>query len=293
MQPRFGIVCIVAALISVNLYAQEPPLVRLWDKGPPGFEKNKIIPEVRDRVSKTTGEYRLTNVHHPYVTVFLLPKEKATGAAVVVVPGGGHRELWPKHEGENMAQWLSERGVAAVVLRYRLAREKDSPYTLEKVALEDGQRAMRLVRHHAKEWNIDPQRVGMMGFSAGGEVVAWVCRNPSKGDEKAEDPIERQSAIPNFQALVYSGPLGIIKQTITKENACPTFIVVGDDDGAANWLVQHYQDLRKAKVSAELHIYAKTPHAFGFRPNKPSGKPVDSWGERFYEFLGAQGFLKK
>lgn len=286
--PLMCLACFVSAIQAQD----EPNLYRLWEKGPPGFEDRKSIPEVRDR-KNNQGEYRLTNVHHPYITVFLPPQAKATGTAVVIVPGGGHRELWPKHEGENIAQWLSERGVAAVVLRYRLAREKDSPYKLDQVTLQDGQRAMRLVRSHAKEWNINPDRVGMMGFSAGGELVATVCRHPSKGDEQSSDPVERQSAIPNFQALVYSGPLGITKQTITKENAPPTFIVVGDDDGAVNWLVQHYQDLKKAKVSAEIHVYAKTPHAFGFRPAKPTGKPVDSWAQRFYEFLDVQGLLKK
>jgi acetyl esterase/lipase len=133
----------------------------------------------------------------------------------------------------------------------------------------------------------------MMGFSAGGEVVALTCRKPEKGDEKAADAIDRESAMPNFQALVYSGPLGIRGATITKENTPPTFIVVGEDDGAAAWLVQHYLDAKKAGVSAELHVYAKTPHAFGFRPYKPSGKPVESWPQRFLEFLDAEGVTKK
>ena len=280
-----------ACLCRVTVSTEDPPLIRLWEKGPPGFEDRKDIPEVRDR-KNSQGEYRLTNVNHPYVTVFLPSKEKATGTAVVVVPGGGHRELWPKHEGENVAEWLCERGIAAVVLRYRLAREKDSPYKLDLHAIQDGQRAIRLVRSKAKEWNINPDRVGMMGFSAGGEVVAMVCRNPSQGDAKGTDPVERQSAVPNFQALIYSGPLGIRGQTITKENAPPTFMLVGDDDGAANVLVQHYQDLKKAKVSAELHIYARVPHGFGVRP-KQTNKPVDSWLQRFYEFLEVQGMLKR
>lgn len=232
-------------------------------------------------MSKDTGEFRTTNIHNPYMTVFLPSKEKSTGAAVAIAPGGGHRELWVKHEGENLAQWLSDRGIAAFVLRYRLAREKDSPYKLDVHPREDGQRAMRLVRSNAKEWNIDPARVGMMGFSAGGELTSLVCRNPAKGDASNADPVERESAIPNFNALVYSGPLGITKQTITKENAPPTFIVVGDDDGAESWLVQHHQELKKAGVSSELHVYAKTPHAFGFRPSRLTGKPVESWPQRF------------
>lgn len=269
--------------------ADDPPLVHLWEKGAPGFEDRKDEKEVRDRQNKA-GEYRLTNVHNPYVTVFLPPKEKATGAAVVIVPGGGHRELWPKHEGENVAEWLRDRGVAAVVLRYRLARETGSPYKIDVHALQDGQRALRLVRHHAKEWNVNPDRVGMMGFSAGGEVVALVCGKAEKGQDDAPDPIDRQSARPAFQALVYSGPQGIRGQAVTADLP-PTFIVVGDDDNAVNWLVGHYQALKKAKVSAEIHVYAKTPHAFGYRPGK-TDRPVDSWPQRFHEFLGAQGMQK-
>ncbi len=272
--------------------AANPPLIHLWANGAPGFEGRKDEKEVRDRQNKD-GEYRLTNVHNPYVTVFPPPREKATGAAVVICPGGGHRELWPMHEGENVALWLADRGVAAVVLRYRLAREKGSPYKIDVHALQDGQRAVRLVRSHAKEWGVNPDRVGMMGFSAGGEVVALVCRHPDKGNPDAADPIDRESSMPNFQALVYSGPLGIANQTVTKETAPPTWIVVGDDDNAARWLVPYYEALKKAGVSAELHVFAKTPHGFGFRPYRPTSRPADAWPQLFYEFLGAEGMLKK
>ena len=291
---RFYLTAVILAVPSVNaLAADEPPIVYLWEKGVPGFEDKKDVKEIRDRESKETGEFRTTGIQNPYLTVFLPPKEKATGAAVVVVPGGGHRELWVKHEGENVAKWLSERGVAAVVLRYRLAREQGSPYKIDVHALQDGQRALRLVRSKAKEWNVDPERVGMMGFSAGGEVVALVCRKAEKGNEAAEDPIDRESAVPSFQALVYSGPQGIVRQTITKENTPPTWILVGENDGAASWLIQHYLDVKKAGVSAELHVYAKTAHGFGLRPYKATGKAVEAWPQRFYEFLETQGMLHK
>ncbi len=279
--------------LQVSPAAEDPPVVSLWEKGAPGFEDRRDVKETRDRESKETGEFRTTNVHNPYVTVFLPPREKATGAAVVICPGGGHRELWVKHEGENVARWLGEHGVAAVVLRYRLAREQGSPYKLDVHAPQDGQRAVRLVRSKAKEWGVDPARVGMMGFSAGGEVVAMVCRKAEKGDERAADPVDRESAVPAFQALVYSGPLGIRGQAVTKENTPPTWIAVGEDDPAAAWLVQHYLDAKKAGVSAELHVYAKTGHGFGFRPYKAAGKPVESWPQRFLDFLDAEGLLKR
>jgi acetyl esterase/lipase len=269
--------------------ADDPPLVHLWDKGAPGFEDRKD--EKENREIQKSGEYKVTNVHNPYFTVFLPPKDKATGAAVVICPGGGHRELWVLHEGENEAKWLAEHGVAAFVLRYRLAREKDSKYKIEEQALQDGQRAIRLVRSRAKEWGVNPNRVGIMGFSAGGEVAALVCRNPDNGKKAGDDPVERESCRPDFQALIYSGPLGIKSQTVAKETP-PTFIVVGDEDNAVTWLVEHYQALKKAGVSSEIHVYAKTKHGFGYRPDKPSG-PADTWLQRFQEFLDAEGFVKK
>ena len=214
---------------------EEPQVIPLWSNGVPGFEDRKDMPEVK--TDKPLGEFTITNVQNPSLTVFLSPKDKATGAAVVIVPGGGHRELWMKHEGLNEAKWLSDHGVACFVLKYRLAREKDSPYKLPDAPTQDGQRAMRLVRSRAEEWGIDPHRIGILGFSAGGELAAMVCdaagnETQGKGKDDADDPIERQSARPDFQALVYSGPLGIRGQTITKEmNLPPTFIAVGMKTG--------------------------------------------------------------
>lgn len=283
-------VYLAAALIGGPAFAADPPVVSLWEKGAPGFEARKDEKEVRDR-QNPAGEYRLTNVHNPYVTVYLPPKEKATGAAVVIVPGGGHRELWPKHEGENVAEWLRERGIASVVLRYRLAREPGSPYKIDVHAVQDGQRAVRLVRSRATEWNVNPARVGMMGFSAGGEVTALVCNKADKGEADAADPVDRLSATPDFQALVYSGPQGVRGQAVAKEMP-PTFIVVGDADGAAAWLVDYSAALRKAGVSLELHVYAKAPHGFGYRPSKAT-RAADAWPQRFEEFLGVQGMLKR
>jgi endo-1,4-beta-xylanase len=289
MQHHLLVPLVVLCALPGDGRTADPPVIPLWENGAPGFESRKD--EKETRTLQASGEYKVTNVHNPYMTVFLPSADKATGAAVVIAPGGGHRELWVLHEGENVARWLAERGVAAFVLRYRLGREKDTKYKVHEHALQDGQRAVRLVRSRAKEWGLDPARVGMMGFSAGGEVVAMVCRHPDNGKADAADPVERHSCRPDFQALVYSGPQGIARQTIAKETPA-TFIVVGDNDSAANWLVAHYQALKRAGVSAELHVYAKTPHGFGYRPNKVT-RPADSWLQRFYEFLGAEGMLKR
>lgn len=286
---------VVAALsfglpLSATGAADDPhPQIALWPNGAPGFEGRKDEKESRE--TQKSGEYKVTNVHNPSLTAFLPPKDKATGAAVVICPGGGHRELWVLHEGENPARWLSDRGVAAFVLKYRLAREKGSPYKVAEHALQDGQRAVRLVRSRAREWGVNPDRVGMMGFSAGGEVTAMVCAKAEKGNPDAADPVDRLGARPDFQALIYSGPQGVVRQAVTKDIP-PTFILVGDGDNAATWLAEYYLALKKVGVSSELHVYANTPHGFGLRAGK-TGRPVDGWPQRFEEFLGVQGMLKK
>jgi endo-1,4-beta-xylanase len=276
-------------LLPSALRADQPEVIPLWSNGAPGFENRKDEPEVKN--TRANGEYNVTSIHNPSLTVYLPPKEKATGAAVVLAPGGGHRELWVLHEGVNEARWLNEHGIAAFVLKYRLAREKGSPYKIAEHALADGQRALRLVRTRAREWGIDPHRVGMMGFSAGGEVTALVASHGDPGKPDATDPIEHESSRPDFQALIYSGPQGIIRQTPTKE-VPPTFIVVGDQDNAALWLTNYYLALKKAGVSAELHVYAKVPHGFGFR-GLDHHRPVTSWLDRFVEFLAVEGMIPK
>jgi acetyl esterase/lipase len=265
--------------------------ISLWPNGAPGFEDRKDVKEAHNQ--KPDNEYTVSNVHSPSLTVFLPRKDKATGTAVVIAPGGGHREIWIVHEGINEAKWLADRGIACFVLKYRLAREPNSPYKLPDQPTQDGQRAIRLVRSRAAEWGINPNHIGIMGFSAGGELAAYTCNSDGKGKDDSEDPIERQSARPDFQALIYSGPGGIRGQTITKEmNLPPTFIAVGDDDRFAPILANHYVALKNAGVSAEIHTYAKTPHGFGLR-DRDKDNPIHTWIDRFYDFLNAEGLLAK
>jgi acetyl esterase/lipase len=283
---------ILAVLMAQALPAaveDSPSEILLWPDGVPGFEKLKS--EKEKTKAQKNGEYTITHVDNPTLTVFLPPKDKATGTAVIMAPGGGHSALWVLHEGVNEAKWLNERGIAAFVLKYRLAREPGSPYKVAEHALQDGQRAVRVVRGRAAEWGIDPERIGLMGFSAGGEVTALVCANPDKGKPDAADPIDRLSARPDFQVLVYGGGQGIRGQNITKDMP-PTFMVVGDNDNVANALVDHYKALKKAGVSTELHVYAKVGHGFGYRDNL-KGQPVGSWLQRLEDFLRVEGMLTK
>jgi len=265
------------------------PLVYLWPNGAPGFENRK---EEKENVKKKGDmETGVTNVHNPSITIYLPAKGKASGAGIIVCPGGGHNNLNVGGEGHNVAKWLADNGIAGFVLKYRLEREKGSPYKIAKHALEDAQRAIRLVRTNTKEWNVETNRVGIMGFSAGGEVVAYASTKFDKGKPEDKDPVERQGCRPDFQILIYSGPLGIKGATLTKD-VPPAFIAIGEKDGQAVTMANHFIALKKAGVSADLHIFANTDHAFGLgdRANLTSG--VKGWPIRMKEWMTDRGFLK-
>ncbi len=261
---------------------QAPIVLPLWSQGAPGSESRRTEPE-------QAKDWWIKNIHNPSAHVFLPPKEKATGTAVVIFAGGGHRELVFNAEGVEPAQFLASIGVAGIAVKYRLAREPNSPYKLDVHTPQDAARAMRLVRHHAKAWGIDPNRIGVLGFSAGGETAAMVAYPKGDGDPNASDPVDRHSARPNFQMLVYPGPLGI-PETLPAD-APPTFAVVANDDGAAGVLVNLVRKYREAKVPIELHLYAKGQHAFNMG-NRSSLKSIRGWPQRMAEWLEDQGWLK-
>src|SRR5262245_15230536 len=262
----------------------------LWQGGAPGFEARKDTPEIKET-------FYIRNVHNPSLTVFLPPEGKATGAAVVVCPGGGHRFLTIDAEGLAPAKFLSERGVAAFVLKYRLGRDDKSPfpvYDIQKHAREDAHRAIRLIRSRKEEWKIDPARVGILGFSAGGEVVSLAAFGANEGDnpegnKEAADPIDRLSGRPNFLVYVYSGPVGI-PETVAKE-APPAFLcVAADDRGAARSIDTLYQKYRAAGAPVEAHIFARGGHAFGLG-TRSKVEAVRHWPDRLVDWLADGGFL--
>jgi endo-1,4-beta-xylanase len=267
--------------------AADPPVVYLWPNGAPGSE-GKTAPEVIRLTPQ--GEHVTSSVHRPSVIVYLPSKETATGAAVVIAPGGGHSELWADHEGINMAAWLSNHGVAGIVLKYRLAREKDSTYKVEVEALADTQRAIRLTRSRAEEWGINPDRVGVMGFSAGGELAALAATRFDSGDPGAADPIDRFSSKPSFQGLIYPA---IPKDMKLSKDTPPAFLACGENDrlDISQGLPELYLALKRAGAIAELHVYTGVGHGFGVRESTKG--PVAGWPSRFLEFLDARGFLKK
>lgn len=266
--------------------AQGPVEVPLWPGVAPGSD-GKTGDEVVE-VSRT-GERRITNIHRPTITPYLPPRDKATGVAVLVIPGGGHRQLVVTHEGDNPAAWLRDRGIAAFVLKHRLAREANSTYRIEVEALADATRAMRTLRHRAHEWGLDPTRIGAMGFSAGGELVAMMATRDVTGNPSAADPIDRLPARPDFQALVYPGRSGDIVPAATTS---PAFLVAAYDDrqDIAEGLAEVYLRLKRAGVPAELHMYGSGGHGFGVRATNL--RPVGQWLTRFTEWLKDRGVLE-
>ena len=280
IRPRLPLLFLAGLLSSVMIPAaaiaqQSPQVIHLWPRGAPGFENRANEPEL-------AKDYWVKNINNPSITVYLPPKEKATGAAVVICPGGGHRELVFNAEGEDPARYLNTLGVAAFALKYRLGREEGSPYKIDN-AREDGQRAMRLVRSRATEWNIDPNRIGMMGFSAGGEVVSMVTFSPAEADPNAPDPIDRLSSRPDFIIMIYPGPLGTPEAI--PASAPPAFLLVANDDvGASTAIVNLLQKYRKAHVPVETHIFGHGGHAFntGYRSKLLTLK---GWPQRLADWL--------
>jgi acetyl esterase/lipase len=256
-------------------------VVPLWKNGAPGFEARRNEPEV-------SKDWWVKNIHNPSLMVYVPEKDKANGAAVVICPGGGHNQLVINPEGRDPAQFLTSLGVTAIVLKYRLIREENSPYSMDNVK-QDVYRAMRLVRSHAKEWNIDTSRIGMLGFSAGGEVVALVAYADGTGDPNAPDSIDRLNGKPNFQMLIYPGPLGI--PNVVPADAPPAFLLAANDDECCSEpVVKLIEKYRMAKVPMEAHIYAHGKHGFNMG-DRSQLNSIKTWPQRMADWLAENGWL--
>ena len=278
-------ICLLSSLAFAIDRGQEIPL---WPNGAPGSQ-GVTAPDVSEPSGNPKLPKRFTVVHHPSIYVFLPPKDKATGVAVVVAPGGGHSQLVIDKEGWQIADWLNKNGIAAFVLKYRLARAPGSHYTVQGDALADAARAMRMVRSQASKWGLDANKIGFMGFSAGGEVAALIETRFDAGNASASDSIDRASSRPDFAVVVYPG---FKPGTITvPKDAPPTFLVcAGDDPSHVVTTVNLYLDLEKQGIPSEMHIYEHGKHGFGMNASK---LPVATWPDRLKDWMIDQGILKQ
>jgi acetyl esterase/lipase len=278
IRAAFALIVFAAPAVAT---AQPAPAIGLWPNGAPGSEARRAEAE-------TVKDSYVSNVHNPSLTMYRAAASHANGAAVIVVPGGGHRMLVLVNEGEVPAKALNRYGVTTFVLKYRLARDPGSTYDIERDAAADLRRAIRWVRAHAADYAIDPTRIGAMGFSAGGELVSLVADNQAPA-QSPKDAIDRVSARPDFQILVYPGPLGTPAKA--PAGAPPAFLVAGSlDQCCATSAMTLYSQLRSAGVSAELHLYADTDHAFnlGMHSERIS---IQHWPDRLADWLADGGWL--
>jgi acetyl esterase/lipase len=255
----------------------------IWPGTPPGATAN-LPPEINVNAAGTkqmAGRpyVRLGNVSTPTITLFK-PTGKNTGAAVVVFPGGGYQIVAMDMEGSEICDWLNSIGVTCVLLKYRVP--DSGPYPKSAAALQDAQRTMGLVRQHAAEWGIDPHRIGVLGFSAGGYLSAAISNIYDKRVYDAIDAADQLSCKPDFSVVIYPGYLALAEQNFAANPAIqptadtpPTFILQAEDDPVhvENSLV-YFLALKNAKVPAELHLYAQGGHGYGMRPRD---LPIMGW----------------
>lgn len=239
---------------------------------------------------------RVGNVSHPTLTVYPASADKANGAAVVVCPGGGYHILAMDLEGTEVVEWLNSIGVTAALLKYRVPAPKG--HERYEAPLQDAQRAMGIVRSRATEWNIDPKRIGIMGFSAGGHLSAVISTRYEKRTYHPIDVADQVSCRPDFVMLIYPAYLTVQKEgdRIAPElnissNTPPTFLVQTEDDPIrVETSLYYYLALKNAKVPAELHLYASGGHGYGLRPTK---KTVTTWPKRAEQWMRGTGVLER
>ena len=266
------------------IFAGPVTRIPLWPDGAPGSQKRRGEPEI-------ARDYWVRNVHDPSLTMFPPHRKRLSRTAIVIAPGGGHRELVFKAEGVDPADYLARLGITAFALKYRLAREEGSTYDLETEPAADIRRAIRLVRARAAEWGIDPGRVGVMGWSAGGELAAMAAYGPAAGDPSCSDPIERVSARPDFQIVIYPGSHGV--PDVVPADAPPAFfLATNDDDEPARTISVLLGKYRQAGISVEVHLYARGRHAFNM--GRRSGfRSIRTWAQRMADWLSDQGLLSE
>ncbi len=274
--------------------ADDPKTLDLWPGAAPG-ESGKIGEEKSD--PGKDGITRVSYVSKPTITVYRPSPEKDTGTSIVICPGGGYNILAISHEGEDVARWLNTIGVTGIVLKYRIPRRPGTPNDQPPPqALMDAQRAVSLVRSKAGDLGIDPKRIGLLGFSAGGHLAAWASTNPDKRAYEPVDDADKVDCRPDFTVLIYPAYLltkdkaGLAPEILAGAESPPTFLAHASDDPiTVESSVQYYLALKRAKVPAELHVYSSGGHGYGMRPIK---HPVAGWPQRLEDWMRSRDLLK-
>lgn len=290
---RVGVSFTLAIAFALSANAAEPTEVKLWPGKAPGETKDLTERYIE---SKKAGDVkRLTDVSMPTITVYSPPKDKANGTTIIVAPGGGYSILAIEHEGTQVCEWLNTLGVTAVLLKYRVPkRAMQMPENL--ASLQDAQRAVSLVRANQIDAGLDPNRVGILGFSAGGNLAAWTLLTKKRMYEKVDDIDEKYSHEPNFGVLVYPAYIvdkaGALKPEfeVTKNSPPMFFAHSSDDPITSEASTALYTALKKNNVSAELHLYATGGHGWGM---KKVPHPCASWPDRAGDWLKTRGLLEK
>src|SRR5262245_2201121 len=285
--------------------ADKPLVVDVWPAKPPdeaggiGAETVRMSPKLdRTQVEVTESTRMVTNVTRPTITVYRPAKEKDTGTAVLICPGGGYWNLYWELEGEEVGVWLNSLGVTGIILKYRVPRRPDEPKgEPARRPLQDAQRAVRLVRSKASEWGIDPKKIGMVGFSAGGHLAIATATGFDNQTYEPIDIIDRISCRPDFAIAAYSGYLKakdkyeLAPGLRVHAKTPPVFLVHGGADLISDpeHSVVMYQALKRAGIPAELHIYSGAAHDFGIRK---VNHHCSTWTARCSEWLASQGYLE-
>jgi acetyl esterase/lipase len=293
------LVLAAVAALSTSLLAQKPAwqpapghlTLPVWPGVAPGAQANSPA-----EINATTPQdglvagrtiLRLSNVSAPTITLYS-PKGKNTGAAVVVFPGGGYRYVSIDMEGTEVCDWLSSAGVSCVLLKYRVPGS--GPYPKSPAALQDAQRALGLVRLHAAEWQIDPNRIGVLGFSAGGHLAAAISTYYTQRLYDPIDAADKLSCRPDFAVVIYPGYLALADQNFAPNadihptaETPPSFIIQAEDDPVhVENAVVYFLQLKNAKVPTELHVYAQGGHGYGLRRTE---MPVTAWPKEVETWL--------
>ena len=300
-------VCLVASMCVAwpVAGADDSLVVEIWpgkvpdDSGNIGPEKFLMSPKLdHKQVEVTEPTQMVTGVTKPTITIHRPVKDKETGTAMLICPGGGYWNLYWQLEGEEVATWLNSLGVTGIILKYRVPRRPDEPKgEPARRPLQDAQRALSLVRSKGREWGIAPQRIGVVGFSAGGHLAIATATSFDKRTYEPIDDVDKISCRPDFAVAVYSGYLKVADKDELAPGlripagTPPIFLAHGGDDivSPPEHSVLMYLALRRAGVPAELHIYATATHDFGVRA---SDHPCSTWTESCANWLRHQGLLK-